>query len=517
MKFKLTALAAALVVAGSANAAMDPAHQLILHDGTNTGALDLNHVISISGASAVQKGFATLVADLFTGTPIYFSNKGTGSGVNFDKADFIAVAGTLAAGNGAWSNSKAVVLYRVQGGSIYGVNSVARQEPIEAIDVVAPDLANSIAGCGAVSGDGSSAIPYDCGTKNIVPDAGVSDVNPKLFKAPYNTEGEVNKSALSAAELAVLSTQVPLYGIAFGIPVTKNVAANTVFNRATIAAIMSGGAKTWAKVNGDPGPILICRRTPGSGTQAVYNLWAGNYPCAGNALTPLDRDGGNAPAAQYDGNGALTGYLVDGNATDVQIVENASSTGVKNCLNGAITGQSYQTQDRDGTTVDVKFQNGPLRAIGILSMDSLADSVKEDLTVTPAKGNWQFRALDGSGKITAPLATSLPVANQPDTSDAGTSTEGRGKLPTLAAIERGDWDLIGLVHFNIPNTTTGDKLSVLNNFVSIAQKPSILAATGALKFVAAAIPGGVNIGTQTLDAKFGLNNQCAPYSRNFND
>jgi hypothetical protein len=506
MKFKLTALAAALLVAGSANAAMTQAHIDVLHKSDGSGALDLNHVISISGASAVQKGFATLVSDLFTGTPVYFTNQGTGTGASFDKADFIAVAGTLAAGNGTWSGTNAVVYYRVQGGSVYGVNSVARADSILAINVVAPDstVTPAIVGCGAVSGNGTSSSPYDCGTASRVPDAGVSDVNPNLFKAPYNTEGETPAASLSAAELALL-TSTPLYGIGFGIPVTNNVNANTVFNRATVAAINSGNVTSWAQVNTDTGGILICRRTPGSGTQAVYNMWGGNYPCSSNALTPADRDAGTNPAAQYDPNtGALTGFVVNGAETGLQVVENASSTGVKNCLNGAITGNSYQTQDRDGNTVNVTFTGGAIKAIGILSMDSLADS--------KSTGNWQFRTLDGSGKFVQDGG-----AGTTPTIIAGGAVEGNGKAPTLAAIERGDWDLVGLVHFNVPARTTGDKKSVLDNFVKIAQKPTVLAATAALQYVAASIPGFGYTGPQVMDAKYSNNNQCAPFSRNFND
>ena len=241
-------------------------------------AVAAGRVISISGASAVQKGFTGIIAKMFTGTPVYFAEKNA----DVSGTDFVGVAGTLAVGQGNWSGKTAVVLYRVKGGSVYGVNSVAKADSIQALKV-------SSACTGTT---GTSAVPYVCGTENRVPDAGVSDVAPVLFQSPINTEGEVAAAALTDDERAVL-TSTPLYGIGFGVAVTKNVGAAVKLNRSALAAVMTGNVGTWDKVDStESGDIVICRRVPGSGTQAVYNMFFGNYPCdQGTANNPpADRD-----------------------------------------------------------------------------------------------------------------------------------------------------------------------------------------------------------------------------------
>jgi len=478
MKLHQIALATAVLVAGTANAAMTPADVALVNGAQS-------RIISISGASAVQKGFTEVIARMFTGTPVYFS-KASGAGASFDKADYIGVAGTLASGAGNWSGKTAIVLYRVKGGSAYGVNPVARNAVIDALKVDAT--------CGANSGNGTSAAPYDCNTSMRVPDAGVSDVAPKFFKQPYNTEGETAADALNETELSVLNSK-PIYGLAFGVPVTSTVPASTKFTRSLLSAIMTGNVATWADVDGTSGDIVVCRRTPGSGTQAVMNMWANSFPCSGAYNAPADRDASGAWDA-----GSRT--FTAGNVTDgLIVIENSSSSEVATCLDKAVTGGTYTTKDRDGESVTVNFGTGGYKAVGVLSMDSLAKS--------KAAGNWQFRALDGTGNLTWDNTAAAPVVS------AGAT----GKLPTLATYENGDWDLQGWVSFNIPSRTTGDKLDVLNQFVAKAQDPAVLAAVTDLKNVAAGIPDtdADYSGPNVLDAVYLNGDQCAPYSRNHND
>lgn len=475
MKLHQIAVAVALLAAGSANAALSSAHQAVLDDANNNG-----RVIFISGASAVQKGFNGIISATFSGTPIRFANTTDSS------KDFEAVAGTLATGTGAWAGQNAIIIYRTKGGSVWGVNPVARAEVIESLNVTA-------ASCGA-TGDGSTALPYVCGTNTRVPDAGVSDVAPFLFQAPINTEGEIAADSLNAAELADL-TSTAIYGLSFGIPVTSTVPASTKFTRSIVAAIMSGNVYSWDQVDASlpADDIVICRRVPGSGTQAVMNLWAGNFPCSSTlSNAPLNRDSTGAtwdPVARTFTHTANIGAPI--------VIENSTSGDVAKCLDKAVTGGTYAGKDRDGNPVTVDFGAGGHKAIGVLSMDSLAKS--------KTTGNWQFRSLDGAGKITWDN-TADPVA-----------TSGTGKFPTLATYENGDWDLQGWISFNVPSRTTGAKKAVLDKFLVNAQNPAILADISALKNVAAAIPGGAYTGPQVLDAAYLNGNQCAPYNRNFND
>lgn len=477
MKFSRIALALAAFAAGTAHAALTPAEQAILNDANANG-----RVFFVSGASAVDAGFNSIIGSLFSGTPVRFAN-GTG---------FRAVAGTLAAGTGPWSGQNVIVINRTKGGSVFGVNPVARNEKIESLVVTA-------AACGA-TGAGTVASPYSCDTTGTAdpattgqsPDAGVSDVAPFIFQAPINTEGEPAAASLSAAELATMQAR-PIYGLAFGVPVTNTVPASVKFTRSTVAAIMTGNVANWAEVDAAvDGDIVICRRVPGSGTQAVMNLWAGNFPC-GTSNSPADRDASSA----WDP--VLKKYTVTPEMGELIVIENSSSGDVRTCLNRAVTGGTYTTTDRNGQPVTVDFGSGGHKAIGVLSLDSLSSST--------STGSWQFRPLDGAGTYTWDNTSLDPV------------TTGTGKFPTKAVYENGDWDLHGVISFNVPNRTNANaaKKAVADKFLSLAQNPAILAGSTSLKNVAMAIPGGIYSGDQVLDAAHLNGDQCLPFNRNFND
>lgn len=466
---------ACAAMAGNAHAAMSAAEQAIVNDAVNNG-----RVIFISGASATQKGFTGIIASMFSGTPIRFANTTASS------KDFEAVAGVLASGAGPWSGQNVIIIDRVKGGSVFGVDPVARAQSIESLKVTS-------ATCGA-TGAGTAASPYVCDTTAaadyMVPDAGISDVAPVLFQSPINTEGEIAAPSLTSAERALLKAY-PIYSLAFGVPVTSNVPMIDL-NKSAIAAIMAGNVGTWDQVDAtlDADDIVVCRRVPGSGTQAVDNLYFGNYPC-GVANEPADRDASEAwdPVARK--------YTVTPGTGGLVVIENSTSGDVRNCLDKAVTGGTYNTKDRSGNPVVVDFGAGGHKAVGVMSMDSLKDS--------KSTGNWQFRSLNGAGTYTWDNTANPPVAT------------GDGVFPTLANLVDGNWDLQGWISFNIPTRTTGNKLSVLNKFLTEARKPSLLGSISDLKNVAAAIPGnpGVTAGAQTLRVKYLGNNQCAPLNRDF--
>jgi len=468
----LCAIACA-AMAGQAHAAMTPAETAIVNDAVTNG-----RVILISGASATQKGFTGIVSAMFSGTPIRFANTTAAS------KDFEAVAGVLAAGAGAWSGKNVIIVDRVKGGSVFGVDPVARNTAIESLKVTSA--------CGA-TGAGTAASPYVCATtpvaEYVAPDAGVSDVAPALFQSPINTEGETAAQSLNVAELAEL-TSTPIYGLAFGVPLTKNLPLFNL-NKVAVSAIMTGNVGTWKQVDASlpDEDIVVCRRVPGSGTQAVDNLYFGGYPCSGEVNFPADRDASGAWDA------STRTYTVTGGTGALVVVENSTSGDVRTCLDKAVTGGTMPGKDRDGNPVTVDFGAGGHKAIGVLSMDSLKDS--------KTSGNWQFRSLDGAGTYTWDNTAVAPVAT------------GTGKFPTLANYVDGTWDMQGWISFNVPSRTVGAKKAVLDQFLVKAQDPAILASISDLKNVAAAIPGGAYSGAQVLRAGYLNNNQCAPLNRNF--
>ncbi|PZO12628.1 MAG: hypothetical protein DCF26_18555 [Burkholderiales bacterium] len=491
----LCALACAGFVGQASAQVAGSAAEAIINDANSNG-----RVLYISGASAVQGGLGQIAGSLFTGTNYFFTPSGTSGRSN---SDYRAYAGKLATSAGGWAaGTNVIIINRARGGSVQGVNPVARGTSIES-------LAVTTASC--TTGTGAGNDPFRCNTLDSrVPDAGVSDVAPRLFDGSYNTEGEPAEAALNATELASLAA-TPIYGLAFGVPITKNLPSVSL-NKTAVSAIMTGNVGTWNQVNATlpADDILLCRRVNGSGTQAVNNLYFGNYPCSASFNVPADRNAG----AAWNG---VNEFIVEGNTGALNVVENSSSGNVRTCLDTAATAAaaafnaaanpttgvgytSYTTADRAGNPVTVRMRNGrPHKAIGVLSMDSLNAS-----TTTSA---WTFRSLDGAGEITWNGAIgTAPV------------TTGTGKFPTLASFVDGTWDQQGWISFNLPSTTTGNKAALAADFVTQARSPAILQGLASLRWVAAGIPGVTDnspLGGQVLRAGYLNGDQCGPLNRDF--
>lgn len=490
---KLAALVgiACACAAGSAHAALTAAQQSVL-DTANTGG----RVFFLAGASAVQGGLAAIETSLFNAGSFRLANTTASS------KDYEAIAGTLAAGTGPWAGQTAIFIYRVKGGSVHGVNAVARNAAIETLVVKSGN-------CGS-SGSGTVASPYVCDVSDDTaakphrsPDAGVSDMAPKFFQSPYNTEGEVPDPALTEAELANFATIQPLFTIPFAPALTSNV--SVALNKPAIAAIMTGNVGTWNQVDSSlpADDIVICRRVQGSGTQAVFNNYFGGFPCETNSNVPAARDASGA-WDPVSGN-----YTVDGNSGGLIVIENSTSGDVRSCLDAAATAtsidKSYNTVNRHGDPISVTFKAKPggYKAIGTLSMDSIAKS--------NAAGNWSFRSLDGNGTVsctgTCP-ATTAPV------------TTGSGKFPLQANVIDGTWDLQGWVSYNTPTRTASDanKGPLADRLRVLAQNPAVLGSVDNFKWVAAALPApwssysGTGVTRATYLGTDG--DQCAPLNRN---
>jgi hypothetical protein len=511
MQFKKSVALCALAFAGLAGqaqaAALSPA-QIAVIDDANTN----NRILFISGASAVQKGFTGVISTLIPGAKTYYTDKnGKDTAGKANTHSYEAVAGVLdSTVGGAWAGKNVIIVYRVAGGSVWGVNPVARNQAIESLNVSSATCSD--AGYAVADGSAANDKAFSCAKNTRIPDAGVSDVAPALFKEPLNTEGEIAASQLSDTELAEFGNadyNKPIYALAFGVPTTNNVP--TALNKSAVSAIMAYNVGTWNQVDAalPADDIVVCRRVPGSGTQAVENMYFGNFPC-GASNTPADRTASGAfdPSATWtwtDANGKAhsgTGkYTIDPSTPTggLVVIENSSSGNVAECMDAAVTGGKYVTKTRDGSSAEylVEFVNPGSKAIGVLSMDSLAKS--------KSTGNWQFRSLDGNGTYTWDNTAVAPVAT------------GTGKHPSLANLIDGTWDMQGWISFNTPNRTVADaaKAPVVAKFLEKAQDPAILAAISDLKNVAAAIPGGVYSGAQVLRVAYPNNDQCSPLNRNY--
>lgn len=364
-------------------------------------------VIYMSGASAPDNFLAGIAAGMFK--PGYFSYIDTGSSALPGKA-YTAFLGETAAAYGTMpANTKVLLIKRSKGGSVFGVDPVARAQAIQTlkIDSTCTLASGTLYKC-ATQGLDPSQAGY-IAANSMVPDVGTSDVPPSMFKAPYNVEfGQPQLDSDAGLD------KLPVQTVMMGMVATSAVPDDAFLSRATYGAMLSGMVTNWSMVNrtGAAGAtvapaagnqVVVCRRWPGSGTQSSYNWYFNNFPCTTNSLTS-GVSGETVPARMTDSAGYGMGGLglADGsnaaNAIGVDVtagytvIENSGSGDVRACLKAAQNGGVYTFLSEDNKYHRVDFgTTGGYGAIGVLSLDS------QEKTADGAESAWYFRAVDGSG------------------------------------------------------------------------------------------------------------------------
>lgn len=379
MKVTKIALACGLAVAAMSAHAAGPA----IPAGAKT--------VFVAGASAPDGFLGDIATSMLAGTA---AGTGTPVAARDATSNYRAYVGySKVAGQ---VGQPIVFIKRSAGGSAFGVDPMAKAQRITTID---------LNNCATNTGADAATYAWVCGTKGIdpgvtgadtaannglVPDVGVSDVEPAMFQTPYNTEN--GQPALSAAETARL-TNKPVNLALFGLTATDAVPASYHLSRSAYGAMLSGAAQDWTIVEPtDTDPVVVCRRVNGSGTQSGFNWFFSGFPCnsASGGYTAAK------PASVTDSFGYLggTGTAADPIVIDPSygytVVENSGSGDVRNCLKAAQAGTDFTTKGSFGKVYKVLFSNvgGPSKAIGVLTFDSY----------TKAAGNgWSFRQLDGAG------------------------------------------------------------------------------------------------------------------------
>jgi hypothetical protein len=308
MKIRSIAAAAALAAVSGQVFALSPAQ-----------VADASTVkVYMSGATALRN----VIGGLFTQNceadlDVYYSGIGTFGGVQFTAiGDAHRVyACTMKASSPILPGKKVALFKSDLGGSGQGVFPVY-------FGAVAPFptrtfLALTDATCGTRAG---SVPNYTCSTEqNQVPMAGVSDVEPGLFKGVNTPPDDPNypQDGLSAAQLADLDT-APLFQTVFGVAVNKalrdamqakqgkTAGSDADADRPSISLaeatsyfagnlsdpssglgwqpiVSSSDAKRATRVN-------VCRRVNGSGTQASANAMLVQFPCNGSGPAPIGYD-----------------------------------------------------------------------------------------------------------------------------------------------------------------------------------------------------------------------------------
>jgi len=331
---------------------------------------------------------------------------------------------------GVTAGTPILFVKRSKGGSVWGVDPVARASRIESIDFSACATSGV-----ALPNDGGRTYDYLCSTKGLDPDSpnfnnpalnngvpsdfGVSDVSPALFKAPLNVEFGANE--LSVAEVAKLTIK-PVNTLIMGLSATNEVPLSTVITRADYGNMLMGNIQDWTQIDASMGgntQVVACRRVNGSGTQASYNWFFNNFPCE-SAFS-----GSKAPTSMYADNAS---GIVSGSGTQADpfvidptqgytVVNNSTSGDVRNCLKNAQNNTDHLIKGDDGNYYLVKFSNSvdPFKAVGVLSADSYG-----------SESGWTFRNIYGAGSF-APATQTASVG-------------ATGIAPSKANLLTGAWD-----------------------------------------------------------------------------
>jgi hypothetical protein len=435
---------------------------------------------------------------------------------------------------GVTAGTPILFVKRSKGGSVQGVDPVARASRIESLDFSAC-VADGVT---AVTKDGGKVYDYFCPTKGLDPDSpdfanpalnngvvsdfGVSDVSPAMFKAPFNVE--FGAGQLTASEAAKLTVK-PVNTVIMGIVATNDVPLSTVITRADYGNMLMGNIQDWTQIydkdydgvndfDGSPVSgntnVVACRRVNGSGTQASYNWFFNNFPCE-SAF-----NGSQAPTTMLADNAS---GIVGGSGTEADpfvidptqgytVVNNSTSGDVRNCLANAQNHTDHKIKGEDGNWYVTKFSNSaePFKAIAVLSADGYGK-----------ESGWAYRNLYGAG--------SFAPATQ--TASAGAT----GIAPSKANLLDGSWELAVELTMQYRNASVtnvqGDSIAALTG-VKKAFADELIKRSGdpakidlnSKKQVYAALPdyydptaGGVYTAHTALGSHQG--NMCKPLMRKY--
>jgi hypothetical protein len=487
MQFKKLAAAVAVACAAA------PAFALNAFD-----APDLT--VYLSGASAPDNFLEQIASGMYTGvkgTDWYaYVDDGTGT---HSRAFFGTMKGTVDGVPATLAGKKVLLIKRSSGGSVFGVNPVARSEALAVLKV-------SSAGCTVTTGSYNYKCPVvgvdpGLGTptgQEMVPDFGVSDVSPALFKEPFNVE--FGKTQLSPAEVAAMTVK-PVNTLSMGLAVTNAIPDTTYFSKAVYGALLSGNIGDWTQVDAGLAPaagsqVVVCRRVPGSGTQTSYNWFFNNFPCstgsiAGSGNTQPTRMSDSASGV-VSGSGTSADPFVIDPAAGYTVLENASSGDVRNCMAKAAGGGVHTFKDEEGKSYSVDFGTGGYGAVAVLSVDSLGSTGN-------TANKWSFRSIDGAGMYYDSDTGSAVVP----------ASTGSGVHPSKANLIEGKYEFAAELTMQYLSTLAGLKKTFADFFIARAGNPTF----NTNAWVAALPPTYDPTTTANVAKGTRYGNMCAPLQR----
>jgi hypothetical protein len=250
----------------------------------------------------------------------------------------------------------AIVYYRSEGGSVYGVGPLAKNTQVKRLLVNGGCVAAAAPTFGTCNVTGYNLATDGFTSGNLVNslvDLGVSDVEPARFVGENWPSASALGSQPTTAQIGAISSQTAT-GTVFGILVNSTLAVDDL-SRQDVASIFTGTYGDWGQVadatNGvdASGPITVCRREQGSGTQVGASIYFNSQGC------PVGLPFVEQPAGPIFGN---------------TVVENGTSTTMNTCVStntGSIGIQTYTATAPTGTkwvTINGKLPGKVAAALG---------------------------------------------------------------------------------------------------------------------------------------------------------
>jgi periplasmic binding family protein len=407
-----------LLVAASVAAALAGASSAHALNVTVTSAIPADHTLVVAGASAQRNAVEAIFADTrvcVAGTVTRFRASTT------DSPDLRAYSCTLATATPYFNDSvegdNVVVYYRSEGGSVWGFGGIVKNVPVGRLLVNASCTLTD--GANYICPVSNYSLTSDTGGGNFTKTAvqlGVADLEPTMFVgANWPEAGTALGNEPSAAALAALPA-VPLFGQAFGVIVKQNFPVNSLTIQ-DLTSIFTGSYGDWSQVpnSGTSGPITICRRERGSGTQTGADVFFNGTNCSPASL-PFVHSTDNPPifgntVIELSTSTALTNCVISAaNPNTIGIaVANAAPSGTKFVtIEGANPGKT----DAAIGKYDYWFESTATKASGLVATvgflaDGLTAALQDDASVPNVPSAF---ALAGLGPIAAPNVATLDAA-----------------------------------------------------------------------------------------------------------
>ncbi|HQT26566.1 MAG TPA: hypothetical protein PLK99_08225 [Burkholderiales bacterium] len=184
----------------------------------------------------------------------------------------------------------------------------------------------------------------------------------------------------------------PSLGQPMAIILTNNVTLSSL-SKPQVTGLMSGYNADWSYVDSSlpSAQVIVCRRVPGSGTQASINDFFFGFPCSTSQ---------QVPATSSVGSGSAGAWLAP------IVIENSGSGQLAACMTAAEDGTApgYTISITDGTlstaaqdSTHITLPAGGM-AIGLMGLDRPAQTIKTAAINGASAGiteTYKFAAIDG--------------------------------------------------------------------------------------------------------------------------